>query len=201
MSENNFKKIAASSADAYCRDIDLEEAAKALLNATLSPGQFLELLMANEHHADAVRFLARALPKREATWWACLAVRSAFGGQEWPERVKALTAAEQWVYKPSEENRRLCMGAAEAAGFDNPASWAAMAAFWSSGSLAPPEAPVVPPAEHLTGKAVAGSVMLSAVLTEPEKSAEKYRLFLAQGIDIARGGDGRSIKLNPSQQV
>lgn len=162
-----------------------------MLKPELTPAQYLTLLMDGQRHIDAVRFLARALPKREATWWACLAARRALGENPKAELLQALAAAERWVYTPTEENRRLCLAAAEATGFASPASWAAMAAFWSAGSMAPPDVPAVPPAEHLTGKAVAGAVLLSAVLEQPHLAADKYRLFLAQGIDIACGGDGR----------
>jgi hypothetical protein len=55
--------------------------------------------------------------------------------------------------------------------------------------LAPPQAPVVPPAEHLTGHGVAGSVLLAAVRSEPEKAPEKYKKFLAAGLDVARGAN------------
>ena len=57
--------------------------------------------------------------------------------------------------------------------------------------MAPPNAPVVPPGDALTGAAVAGAILLAAVQTEPQKAAEKYRRFLDYGIDIAGGGSGR----------
>lgn len=198
MSEEALKKIAGPKAEAYCADLELDEAALALLTPELTPAQYLDRLIEARHHNDAVYFLARALPKREATWWACLAARGSLGEKPRPEWLKALAAAEQWVYKPSEENRRACQSAAEAAGFDHPASWAAMAAFWSTGSMAPPGLPAVPPAEGFTGKAASGAVILSAVLAEPEKAPEKLALSLRQGIDIAKGGDGRKITANPN---
>lgn len=191
MGEYAFKKILADKAVAICQDIELDEVARALLAPEFSPAAFLRLLIDKALYADAVKFLARALPKREATWWACLCARSALGENPTQDRVRAVELAEQWVYKPTEEHRRLTLPAAQAAQFNHPASWAAMAAFWSSGSMAPPDVPAVPPAENLTGKAAAGAVMLAAVQTEPEKSEAKYRRFLEQGIDIACGGTGR----------
>jgi hypothetical protein len=140
---------------------------------------------------DAARFLAHALPKREAVWWACLAARAALGDEP-PETLRqAVETAEAWVYRPNEDNRRAAMGAATAAGSDNPASWAARGAFWSGGSLTPPDAPVVPPGETLIAQAVAGAVCLAAVQREPARAAEKYRGFTTQGLDIAAGGTGR----------
>ena len=83
------------------------------------------------------------------------------------------------------------MHAATAAGTDNPAGWAARGAFWSGGSVTPPEGPIVPPGETLSAQAVAGAVCLAAVQREPARAAEKYRGFIAQGLDIAGGGTGR----------
>jgi hypothetical protein len=57
--------------------------------------------------------------------------------------------------------------------------------------MAPPENPVVPPGEHLTGLAVTGSIMLSATQTEPQFANDRYRQFLDYGLNIARGGRGR----------
>ncbi|MDV3240179.1 MAG: hypothetical protein LOY00_00070 [Methylocaldum sp.] len=191
MTEPVFTKVSAPNAAAVCRDIDLDEAALRLLNPEMSPAGFLRLLMENALYPEAVKFLARALPKRESTWWACLCARSALANDPASPAIKPLERAERWVYKPSEEHRRSAFAAAEAHQFQGAGSWAAVAAFWSGGSMAPPDAPAVPPADNLTGKAVAGAVMLAAVQNEPEKAPEKYQRFLAQGIDIACGGNGR----------
>ena len=186
-----FKKIPLAQAASCCQDIELEPLAQKKLTLDVSPASFLEQLIAENLFSDAVRFLARALPKREATWWACLCTRDILV-EPFPEALlQAVTVAEKWVYEPTEANRQATYAAAQSAEFNHPASWAAMAAFWSGGSLAPPDAPVVPPPDNLTGKAVASAVMLAAVLTEPERASDKYRLFLQRGIDIASGGNGR----------
>lgn len=198
MSEPRFKKIAAPDAASICRDIELSEEALALLAPESTPAQFLEQLLAQEYFLDAVGFMARALPKREATWWACLCARATLGDDPKPPHILAVETAEQWVYKPSEENRRRAMAAAEATKFDHPACWAAVAAFWSGGSLAPENVPAIPPADNLNAKAVAGAVRLAAVLREPVKAAEKYRWFLQQAMDIAGGGDGRKVTPPPT---
>src|SRR5207245_1179123 len=149
--------------------------------------QFINTLMEKQQFPDAVRFLAHALPKREAVWWACLCARASAGSKPPPNIAAALQTAEKWVVDPSEENRRAAMPAAEAAEFKTPAGCAAVAAFWSGGSLVPPNVPVVPPGEYLTAHGVAGAVMLAAVVSEPEKAPEKYRTFLTQGIEVANG--------------
>lgn len=188
---NALSKVTATRAVDVCGLFELGEDAAPLLEDSQDPAAFLALLIERGQYADATRFLAHALPKREAVWWACLAARAGLGDRANPEQANSLQVAEQWVFKPVEENRQPAMAAAEAAGMDNPASWAAVAAFWSSGSLAPPDQPVVPPPDDLCAKAVAGAVMLAAVIREPERAEDKYRAFLRQGIDIARGGSGR----------
>ena len=79
------------------------------------------------------------------------------------------------------------MPAAEAAGFGTPASTAALAAYWSGGSLAPPDAKPVPPGEHMTAEAAAGAILLAAIKPDPQQGLEKCRQFLTLGMDVARG--------------
>lgn len=186
-----LSKVTATRAADVCRLFELSEDAAQLLDEKQTPAGFLAALIKHDHYADATRFLAHALPKREAVWWACLAARVGLGDKPTSVQSESLRVAEQWVFKPVEENRRPAKAVAEAAKLNNPASWAAMAAFWSSGSLAPPDQPMVPPPDYLYAKAVASAVMLAAVMQKHEKTEDNYRTFLRQGVDIARGGSGR----------
>ena len=165
---------------------ELGDRARALLRPDISPQSYVELLIGNEEFADAARFLAHALPKREAVWWAWFCARRASGTDPSPAVRASLSATEQWLVQPNEENRRNAMQAAEQATFGTPAGCAGLAAFFSGGSLAPPDTPVNPPGEFMTAKAVAGCIMLAAVATEPEKAPDRYRAFLAQGIEVTR---------------
>lgn len=174
-----------------CGLFPLSADARGLLAEGQSPAEFLERVCAAECHIDAIRFLAHALPPREVAWWACLAARSVHTDGP-AAHLKALEAAEAWVYHPDEEHRRAAMAAAASVENDAPARWAALAAAWTGGSLAPPEAPVVPPGETLAAQAGAGAVLLAAVRNGPERAAEHHRRSIAQAVDIARGGAGRS---------
>ncbi|SPE38312.1 Putative secreted protein (fragment) [Candidatus Sulfopaludibacter sp. SbA3] len=89
-----------------------------------------------------------------------------------------------WISQPTDEHRRAAHAAAEAAQFSTPAGCAGLAAFFSGGSLAPPDSPAVPPGEFLTAKAVSGAVIFAAVSNEPAKAPEKFKQFLAQGLDV-----------------
>jgi len=183
-------KLASAAPRTVLERADLAPEAAALAGGASDSAAALPRLIEAGMLADAARFLAHALPKREAVWWACMCAR-ATAPEPPPPDAEALAAAEAWVRKPDEEHRRAAMAKAEGAGFRSPEAWAAVAAFWSGGSMAPAGQPVVPPAEHLTGVAVAGAVSLAAVRREPEKAEATLRRFLDSGLDIAAGGAGR----------
>lgn len=188
MRADPFKKVTGSPA-ALGAELGLSAAAQALLTPEATAREFLAALLAGGHYADATRFLARALPRREAVWWACLCARDTLPAPPPEPLVRALAAAEAWVFEPSEKNRRAARAEADVAKFASPASWAALAAFWSGGSLAPANLPAVMPGEALTATAVATAIMLATA--DPREAEARYRRFLDYGIDIADGGSGR----------
>lgn len=182
-------KIKAATAQEICSQFKLSPLAKSHLTDAMPPLAFLEALIANAVHGDATQFLARALPKREAVWWSSLCAREIMPENPQPELAAAVEAAEAWVYRPTEENRRKAQIVGEAIEDSHPVRWAAMGAFWS-GSLAPPDAPEVKPPEDLTAKAVAGAVVMAATV-DPKQTEARYKKFFEYGLDIANGGTGR----------
>jgi hypothetical protein len=173
-----------SSAD-LCAAADLGDEARALLDGGGPPPKdFISRLVAANLHAEAVRFLAHALPRRECVWWAWVCARKVAGDQPPLEIKNALDVTERWIVQPTEEHRRQALLFGEAADFGTPAGCAALAAFMSTGSLAPPEAPAVPPGEFMTAKAVSGCVTLAAVL-DPGRAVERFNEFLALGLEVA----------------
>ena len=187
---SELKKINAKTAAEVCGRYEQAAEILPLLSEGMSPKAFLDKLVEEDLLQEANCFLAHALPKREAVWWACLCARDATAdGDETSKNL--VTLAETWVRKPTDENRRSAMTAAEEAGFDSPASWAAAAAFWSGESLAPPDLPPVAPSDELTGTAVAAAGLLAAYSGDPLMAPEQFRRFLDKGIDVAEGGAGR----------
>jgi hypothetical protein len=166
------------------RPLSLSERAVQLLTPTLTPRQFLDALMAAQMPDDAIRFLAAALPKREAIGWGILCLKNVLAKPFEPAAAKALIAAEAWVKDPSEPNRRSSETAAETAGYGTAPGLLAAAVFWSGGSLTAPNMAPVPPRDDLTGTAVAGAILLASILapTGPEPAKAQ---FLALGSDIA----------------
>ncbi len=141
---------------------------------------------------EATRLVAHAMPAREAVWWACACSRhTAPSGANPAAETAVRDAAEEWVRRPTDEHRRAAMKQAETSGFGSPEAWAAVAAFWSGDSMAPPEAPKVPPQPHFTGLAVAGAVALAAARGPATRREARLQRFLASAKDIAAGGVGR----------
>ncbi len=164
---------------------ELGEEAMALVRPDLHPLDFVSLLMTKAMYPDAVRFIAHALPKREAVWWGWVCARRS-AGENPPPKIKAsLDATEKWIAQPNDDNRRSAMAAAEKAELGTAAGCAGLAAFFSGDSLAPRDARAVPPGEFLAAKAVAGAVIFAAVAKEPERAPEKFRSFVAQGVDVS----------------
>lgn len=184
--DESTKPLERPAAEVHDRAAPGDEA-RALLAEGMTVRAYLSAMAGNGLHADAVKFLAHALPRREAVWWACLIAAEAMGPEPPPEAAAALEAARDWVIDPKDERRRATFPAAQAAGMGTPAGCAAAAAYFSGGSLAPPDLPVVAPPEHITGQMAACALVLSAVIKEPQKAPEKYAAFLRIGLEVAAG--------------
>lgn len=191
MDTGSLSKIAPVTAEELCARASLSDQARRLLVPSLDASSFLERLLNAGLFVDAVRLLSFALPVRQGVWWACLAVRTAVAENFISPAKDAILAAEAWVYKPVEVNRAATLPAAEAAGVDSFAGYAALAAFWSGGSMTPVGQPELAPNPMLSPNAVAAAVLLAGLDAAPESAALWYHGMVIRGIDIANGGDGR----------
>lgn len=189
-----LKKVSAAKASVVAADIELSEEALQLLSEDISPGDYLQRLIDAELTSDAILFLARAMPRREATWWACLSARHTVSDTTPPSDVQALELVEQWVFKPSDENRYAAHDAAESVSNESPIYWSGMATFWSGGSLSAPGDAAIEPAENICGLAVAGAVTLAGLGDDPSGASSRYDLLVRQGLAIANGENAREVK-------
>ena len=172
--------------------LQLDGEGKAALSGCDNALEALERLEKAGLLMEATRLIAHALPAREAVWWACACSRhTAASGTNPAAETQVREAAEEWVRKPTDEHRRSAMKQAETAGFGSAEAWAAVGAFWSGDSMAPPEAPKVPPQPHFTGLAVAGSIALAALRGPATRQEARLKRFLGSAKDIAAGGAGR----------
>ena len=188
-----LKKVRAKKASQIATDIELSEEAAKILSSESSPAEFLQSLLSAQLPQDAIRFLARGLPHREATWWACLSARQSVTDATTTAELQTLEFAETWVFEPTDENRYAANAAADSLSNDSPIYWSALASFWSGGSLAPPDVPAVEPAANICSMAVAGAVTLAALSDDPEQTASSYNLFIRQGVAIANGENAKEI--------
>lgn len=176
-------------AEEYCQFVELSEGAQALLQPQMAPATFLEALIADKLFSDAIRFLAFWLPKPMAVTWGCQCVREVLGDTIPVGDRQALEAAQAWAADPEEENRRAAGTAAEANQPPSAANWVALGAFWSGGSLAPPDLPPVPPGEKLTAQAITAALLIAAPMGNPLAATARYGSFLTQGqVLVAAGG-------------
>ena len=178
--------MAGMSATDGCKRFPPSDEALLLLKDGVLLVPFLNTLAKEKLFADAVQLLAHALPKREAVWWACRCARSIADTNRGKELFAALKAAEEWVANPTEEKRRVCETAAEATQYRSAAGLAALAAFFSGGSLAPTGVAAVEPGPLLTAKAVANAVQLAA-LGDPLQTEDRYLRFLSEGVRVVEG--------------
>src|SRR5712692_7695159 len=111
MSQGQLTKVSAKTATEICGRYEITKDAGKLLGDSITPRQFVDLLVQAGQHLDVFDFLAHALPKREAIWWACLGVRHAQGTKLPPAESAALKSAVEWVLDPTESRRRLAQEA------------------------------------------------------------------------------------------
>ena len=138
-----------------CERAKVEEDAKALLKDEHTPREFLELLIGKELFLDAIRLLAYVLPKRWAVGWGCICIRRSLGTGDAAKISETHLAVEKLVYDPVEENRRAAQAAAEKDGLESTSSLLAVAAFYSEGSVGPPNREPIAPPDHVTPQFVA----------------------------------------------
>jgi hypothetical protein len=187
MSETQFVKIPAATAQEVCIRFQLSSQARALLRDGMPPAEFVGALSAKQLYVPGIDFLAHALPAREAVWWGCLCMQHACGENLAPMERDAAVAVVRWVLQPTEENRAAAGPPAQAAGPATPAGSLATAVSLTGGSIAPPNAPPVAPGPYAPAKPVAAAIKLACTKSDPARISDTQRLFLNLGIEVAEG--------------
>ncbi len=186
--------VAVATAAEIAAHVRLDEAL-VLLNAAPEPGppltppEFVQRARQQQMFADALRFLAHALPRREAVWWATQCVSSVLPDWAPPTDRAALKCAVDWAVDPTEAHREATMPAAEATHFETAAGLCAMAASFTGGSLTPPGAEVVPPGPLLTAQAASAAVLLAAASGPANLTVPRQIQFLDLGEAVAKGSN------------
>jgi hypothetical protein len=154
----------------------------------ISPSDYFARLISAGRHDDAVRFLALALPRFETVAWAARVVRDMAepAAPDAPESA-ALKSVLLWLQDPVEGRRRTAFDAAQAAAPNSPQSMAAMAVFYSGGSVAPPDCQPLPAPREAAGRFAAGAILLAAARNQDMQAA--LRQALAIGETLAAGAE------------
>jgi hypothetical protein len=173
------------SAQEVCARAQLGSEALGLLQQDQTPAAYFNVLVAEKHYRDAVRFAANLLEPAQAVWWGCVCAWQALKPNPNPPQSSALQAAVHWVLDPTEPRRRRAESAGKAAGAGTPAGAVALAAFYSSGSLAPANLPEVLPPPGLSAQMVAGAILLAAAHGPADQKEYRCRQFLSMAIEIA----------------
>ena len=184
-----FRKVTAQTAQEICSRAELSAEARPFLLPSLSPQSFLSLLVEAENIGDTIRFLAFALPIREAVWWAYVVAKTNIPAPSELEML-CLERTASWAYEPDEQRRRSCMECAESAKFTGAAAYAALAVFWSGGSLAPQGMPDADADPRLGPIGVGASVLLSITAGDATTLTERFETAVVRAVGIANGGNG-----------
>lgn len=147
-----------------------------------SAQEYFEALCQEGRLADAVVFLAHALPQREAVWWGCLCLWQTMRPSPPPAVDAALAAVVRWVREPSEPHCQAAQRAVDAAG-EAPVGFLARAVTFCAASLTPPGLPVVPPPPYLAHATISGALQMAAA----RGGDRRLRDFLHWGTDVAEG--------------
>lgn len=138
---------------------------------------------------DLLRLLSIVLPPRERVWWACMAARD-YVGPKSDDDPLSLVASEDWVHKPTEENRIRARDAMDEAYIDDETVHIATSVLYADGTLGPADLSDFP--------APAGAAETSAFvmnLVALDKNSDRFeeygQMLIDRAVDIARGGNGK----------
>lgn len=129
----------------------------------VEPIAYFQALRAAGRRVEAIQFLGQALPRLESVAWAARAVRGLRGeAASDTAEAKALKATLLWLQDTSEARRRTAFDAAADCEATSAERLAALAAFFSGGSIAPADCTPLPAPREAAGRFAAGAVLVVA---------------------------------------
>jgi len=189
--KDNWEKIVSERACDIIDATDLDPASAELLSPEIRPEKLIHELSEAKQWPDAIKVMTRALPAREAVWWACVCARQMETLADNENEMAALEAAEKWVFKPNDENRRAAFQAAEDNTSQSAGNLVALGAGLSGGNIPVPDNQYVEVDSAAFAQTVDAAVMISASEKKGEQLHEQFAQFLKFGEDIACGGNGQ----------
>ena len=148
---------------------------------------------------DVLRLMSIVLPARERVWWACLAARDYIGPKS-ENDPKSLVAAEDWVFKPTEENRERARLSMDDAYIDDDTVNIALSVLYSDGTLGPADLSHYP-APAGAAETCAFVMNIVALDKNSDRFEEYGQMLIDRAVNIARGGNGRINATEPMKEA
>jgi hypothetical protein len=168
------------------RQMRLSEEAIGCVRPVASARAAVQALLDGGYQADALRLLARLLPRRYAVAWACQCGRR----QPLNEHdLAGLALAEAWLREPAESQQGAALAFAKAHRYQTIGAWTAAAAGWSGGNLNPDHERPTPPPAHLSAIAASAAVAYMAAL-EPARFDARRTEFVRDALNLLSIPDG-----------
>ena len=135
---------------------------------------------------QAVSFCAYLLPRRVAVAWGCRSLRRMPDPLD-NNAIRSLECAERWVREPDEPSRNKALAVGNANDPEQPATWLALAAGWSGGSVVPPEFAPVEAKPDQAARAVRAALLIGLCRLPRDSRDQIMTSCLEDGIQLARG--------------
>jgi uncharacterized protein DUF6931 len=148
---------------------------------------FLRSLIDRRDWEHAISFCAYLLPRRTAVAWGCRSLRQMVERFDTNED-RAIGFAEAWVEEPAEATRGKALAIGNINDHNAPATWLALAAGWSGGSVVPPEFDPIEAKPEKTARAVRVALFVALSRLTSDNKDRIMTACLEDGIQFARGG-------------
>ena len=146
------------------------------------PAEFVSRLL-TVSPADAINFVAFALPRRCAVWWTVECIR--LTADLTTSDMALFDLIIKWLKKPTDDNRRAVMEYVTENGFETLGIWAAQAAFYSHGSTTPEATSFVAARDDLCGKTAYAGVSMAAVDGGLDEVVDRQQKYVQLALEIA----------------
>ena len=103
-------------------------------------------------------------------------------------RIESIGFAEAWVEEPEEPRRRKALASGNAGDTRSSATWVALAAGWSGGSIVPDDKGYAPAPPEQTAKAVRVALFIALSRLEEAAKPRIMTTCLQDGIQLASEG-------------
>ena len=183
-----WKKVTSDKAEELIDVDELDPESLELLEPGMRPEAYIESLSSAGKWTDAVAVMARALPKREAVWWACVCAKKTQAVVKNKEEAAALKTARKWTFKPTEEHRRDAFLQAQKCTAPSVGTMTCLAAAFSGGKLEINKEQSVDLDASVFTNIVSGIVIMAACDKEADRMNPMLERFLNKGKEIASGG-------------